>query len=482
MEENRKSIAANILYSGIKAFFTIIFPLLSFKYASNVLGVESLGKVNYASSINSLMVSISGLGISSYAVREFARVRNDKSLFERKASYMFTLNLITAFITYLIYFGIFLFIPNTELYWKLCVVLSTQIFFNAIGTEWVNIIYEDYLFITLRSIFVQISCFLGLICFVKSPNDYLAYVVIVSLSTVLPNVFNWFYCKKYCKLSLRFDKEILEYIKPILYLFSTNLAIYVFVNSDMILLGYFSGDYYTGLYSVATKVYFALKQMLQICIMVAIPRISYLLGQENGKIVNKLLNEIVNFIVVASIPIVVGLIILHKSIILLISDSSYLESGWAFIVLACTLFICSISFYYSNCIMIPYKLEKELLFSTIIGALFNIALNVFLIPKYNHIGAAFTTLIAEALVLICNIYIVKKHVKISIDFKNLIQITIATTAFAVFDIMAPRVNGFYTNLIVTISRSVLIYLFVLIVLKNRYILTGIESIKNRLKK
>ena len=55
----------------------IIFPLITFPYASNVLQVENLGKVNFASSVCGYFLLFAGLGISSYAVREGSRYVND---------------------------------------------------------------------------------------------------------------------------------------------------------------------------------------------------------------------------------------------------------------------------------------------------------------------------------------------------------------------------------------------------------------------
>lgn len=45
-------------------------PAHHIPYASNVLQVENLGKVNFASSVCGYFLLFAGLGISSYAVRE----------------------------------------------------------------------------------------------------------------------------------------------------------------------------------------------------------------------------------------------------------------------------------------------------------------------------------------------------------------------------------------------------------------------------
>ena len=47
----KKSLSLNAAMSAFKTLMNIIFPLITFPYASNVLQVENLGKVNFASSV-----------------------------------------------------------------------------------------------------------------------------------------------------------------------------------------------------------------------------------------------------------------------------------------------------------------------------------------------------------------------------------------------------------------------------------------------
>ena len=44
----KKSLSLNAAMSAFKTLMNIIFPLITFPYASNVLQVENLGKVNFS--------------------------------------------------------------------------------------------------------------------------------------------------------------------------------------------------------------------------------------------------------------------------------------------------------------------------------------------------------------------------------------------------------------------------------------------------
>jgi O-antigen/teichoic acid export membrane protein len=57
--------------------------------------------------------------------------------------------------------------------------------------------------------------------------------------------------------------------------------------------------------------------------------------------------------------------------------------------------------------LIPIAREKKYLYAVLAGAVVNVALNVFLIPRYGAIAAAFTTAISQAVVAFMNYYFVR---------------------------------------------------------------------------
>lgn len=76
--KKQKSLKKNAIYTFIKALMNIIFPIISFPYASRVLMPEGIGKVNFANSIIDYFIIIASIGITTYAVREASQIRDDK--------------------------------------------------------------------------------------------------------------------------------------------------------------------------------------------------------------------------------------------------------------------------------------------------------------------------------------------------------------------------------------------------------------------
>lgn len=110
-----KSLGLNAIFNGLQSMLNMLFPLITFPYISRVLSVDGVGKYNFASSINSYFLMIAALGISTFAVREGAKLRDDRKKISEFASKIFTVNLISTFISYFLLL-LLLLIPSLHRY------------------------------------------------------------------------------------------------------------------------------------------------------------------------------------------------------------------------------------------------------------------------------------------------------------------------------------------------------------------------------
>ena len=88
----QKSLKKNAIISLLKSGMNIIFPIISFPYASRILLPEGIGKVNFANSVIEYFIMISVLGINLYAAREAARVRDDKEKLNKLSKEILSIN------------------------------------------------------------------------------------------------------------------------------------------------------------------------------------------------------------------------------------------------------------------------------------------------------------------------------------------------------------------------------------------------------
>lgn len=349
----------NAFLNSFRSILNILFPLITFPYISRKLSVDGIGIYNFSNSIVSYFLLIAALGIGTYAVREGAKYRDNKEKITQFSSEVFTINIFSTLIAYILLFLCLIVIPKLHNYFWCILIFSLQIFFTTIGTEWIYQIYEDYTYITIRSIIFQIISIILLFIFVRNPQDYLNYAAITVFSAVGSNVLNFIHARKYCRIHIVFHFNWKKHIVPILILFAAGIANMIYVNSDITLLGLMKNNYVVGIYSVSSKVYSLIKTLISALLIVTIPRLALLFGSNRIKEYKNILFNLTNTLVVLALPVSIGLFMLAKEVVLIISGPNYLRAVDSLRILCFAYIFSILSWILSDCVLIPAKREKS---------------------------------------------------------------------------------------------------------------------------
>lgn len=476
----KKSVKLNVIFNIIRTSCNVIFPLITFPYISRVLQADNYGKVNYASSVVSYFALIAALGISNYAIREGAAFRNDRVRYNRFADQIFTINLITTVLAYIL-LGITVFLAKgLQDYTLLIAIQSASFLFTTLGVEWLYSTYEEYFYITIRSICVQIVSLIAMFLFVKTTEDYVIYAAITVFASAGAYIFNFIHSRKYIHLHIVKDANWKMHIKPMLIMFCNSLTITIYINSDTTILGVFMGDYSVGIYSVATRVYTIVKQLLNSITTVILPRCSALVGAGKIEEYNKLFEKTIKAMLTMVMPAMVGLFMLSDEVILLIAGKSYLPGSNALRILSLALGCAVIAYTLVQLVLLVWKKDKQYLRSTIISAAVNLILNFAAIPLWGWNGAALTTLIAEGIVLFSAVWYSKGLVKVKGLYKTVFSCILGCTGIVIVCILSKYVSIYILRVAISITVSIVVYGIIMIVTKNDVAMYAINIIKNRI--
>lgn len=478
-----KSIKINMILNGIKGLLGVIFPLITFPYISKILGTENIGKYNFTNSIISYFVLLAALGINTYAIREGARLRENKEKLNKFISEIFTINIISTIASYLLLFVLVLIVPKIKDYSALIWILSLQIIFKTIGIEWVYSIYEDYKYITIRSILFQLLSLILLFIFVHSEADLYIYSIITVISSVGSNILNLIHSRKYCKIGITKSINFKEHIKPILILFTTTITVTIYVNSDITILGFLTSDYNVGIYSISTKIYTIIKSLLSSIIVVSIPRFSALFAKKEKEELANLASDIYKTLLTLIIPTIIGIIALRREIILIISDTTYIEATTSLLLLSIAIFFSLGAYFWGQAMLVPLKQEKKVLKITIISAIANIVLNLLLIPIWKENAAALTTIIAEAIAFVYCKYETKKIVELDNFNKIFIKSILGCIPIIIISLIIKNyISNLFVSTIIIVILSVICYIIFEIILKNEIVLSYLKKVNEKFKK
>ncbi|MEK3885274.1 flippase [Paenibacillus sp. PL2-23] len=478
----KKSLGVNAILNIIKTTMGMLFPLITFPYISRTLLVENVGKVNYAISIMTYFSLIAALGIHIYAVREGSRLRGNKEALNKFVSEVYSINVLTSLFAYGLLTVLILFTDIFDGYHKLLWVLSLAIPLSLIGADWINSIFEDYLYITIRTIAFQIIALLMIFILVKDRNDYVLYSLCVVVSSAGAGVINYFYTKRYSSRVFIFNCNFKKHIVPILILFFTSVASTLYSTADITMLGVMINDYSVGIYSTASKIYTIFKQLLFAIVIVCLPRFSYMYMHETKEKYEKMTNDVYNIIIILAVPLMAGMFTLSTNIVNILAGPHYSDAILTLKIKCIAIFFAIIAYFFMQLVLLPANKESLILKATLLAASTNIIANFFFIPSLQENGAGITTVLSELMVCAIVVYYSRKIINIKNNYKSIWQTIVST----VFLILFLKILNYYIDsdvyvLIFSLLGGLIIYFISLLIFRNVYAIRCIQIIKYKFR-
>lgn len=467
MLKNNSIVRGNTFYSMIKSCSTVIFPLITFPYISRVLLTENVGKINFANSIVSYISLLASLGITTYAIRECSKVREDRNKLSKVASQIFSIDLVTTIFAYAILLVLLVLANPLYSYRRLIVILSTTILFTTLGTDWLNTSLEDFKYITIRTIIFQVLSLVLMFCFVRDQNDYIKYAYITVISGSGANIANIFYRKKYCIIRFTFRMNLRKHFSPILKLFAMMVSQQIFCNSDITILGLIYGDFEVGLYSTSVKIYNMVNSLISSITWVVMPELSYSFANRNYESINKMLRYALNFLLTLGVPCIIGLNLFAPELIEVVVGVEYIEAASSLKILSVSLAISLIWCFVMNIILLPSGRDGICLTACACSAVFNLITNLIFIPKFGMNAAAVTTTLSQLLGLLISVPFVDKEIRIY-ELKSLIVSPAlgGVMEIVLLIVVKELISNLFIRTIVGVLGSAILYIGVLILLKN----------------
>ncbi|MCQ2573070.1 MAG: glycosyltransferase [Treponema sp.] len=477
-----KSLKINALLNVIKTIMSLLYPLITFPYASRILLPDGIGKVNFTNSIAAYFSLIASLGIGTYGIREASKIRDNKTLLSQFSKELLTINLISTIIAYSLFLVTLLITPKLHDYTLLLFVSSISIPFSALGIEWLYGAIEEYGYITLRSIIFQILTLFFLFFFVKTKEDYILYCAMGVFSRVGSNICNLIHARKYIDLRTGLPLQLKKHIKPVFIFFGTNIAISVFTILDTSMLGFLRDDIQVGYYVAASKLTRMIRDLFPAVFTVLFARLS-ITGNKDMVYFKRLTEKTLRFILCFSLPVIAGLGILTKPIILLLSGTNYLEAVPVMYILLPLILFSSWGGFLGGSVLSSLGKEKTYLYCVLAGAGLNAIMNYFFINLWGAWGAGLSTILTEVFFAVIYSVLVRDLIDFKKVLSGIIKYSFATVLMA---FICLNVNKLFTSNIsklffVTLS-GIATYLIILLVMKDEILMSALRFIQSRFTK
>ncbi|MGC8885156.1 MAG: flippase [Candidatus Nanoarchaeia archaeon] len=453
-----RSILRNIIWLSFAQIIGYIFLFLYGVYAAKYLGAEGFGILSFAIAFGSIASIFIDFGFGTLSVREIARTK------EEAQKYVSNILMLKIFLTFLITSCIFVSFSALR-YPHLLVLLlvSTGIFLNNISFTFFNIFqaYEDLKYQAIGRILSSFILFLTVPLSIHFGFGLLGFAILYFSAQFIVFLYAlgvsiWKFVKPKLEFNIHFIRTMLKEAWP--FGIAGVLASICFW-TDSVMLAFFQGNVAVGLYNAAYRIIMVLLVLPGIFNTVLFPVMSRLYQHTNHKIA---IQYFLKGMLLLGLPIGVGITVLANKIMLFLFGTEYLPAATAL-----KLLVWSGTFIFLNQAYSAFFGSKnvQIIIAKIIGtgAIINVVLNLFLIPKYSYVGASITTIATEVLIFVMYAVIAERY-GYGLTKKEIIWAV--KTTFAAF-IMGLFLYFFINqNLLFLVLCSIIIYFGLLLLIKG----------------
>ncbi|WP_416327267.1 flippase [[Eubacterium] hominis] len=459
------NVKKNFLYNVIYQILSIILPLITVPYTSRVLGASNIGIFSYTYAIVFYFMTIAMLGITNYGSRSIAKSRDNSIELSKTFFSIYSIQILMSLLMLVIYC---FYISFGSTYKVISIIQILYLMSSMFDINWFFFGMEEFKLTVLRNASVKIISLILIILLVKTSEDINIYTLIMSGSTLLSQLILLPFLKnriKFCRISL---DDIKVHIKPCIILFFPVIAMSLYKLMDKIMLGYLANVTEVGFYEQAEKI---INMPLTIVVAlgtVTLPKISNMVANNEYSRINLYIKKSMSFVIFIASPIALGLISIADYLIPIILGDGFNKSIILIQILAFSILFSSIANIIRSEYLIPLEKDKEFIISVFLGALVNLIVNIFLIPKFQSIGACIGTLIAEFFVMFFQIMIVRKSIPIFSYINKAKKFFLNSLIMFLF---LKSIELFHISSNILLILEILLGCIVYVLLNYKYILT-----------
>lgn len=456
-----KTIAKNTILILISQIISYIFIFFTTIYSARYLGVENFGILSLSIAFTGILIIFADLGLSTLTIREVSR---DKSLGNKYLVNIALFKIVLAVITFIIAI-ITVNILSYSLLIQLAIYgMTISVIFNSFSVFISSIFqaHEKMEYLSIGTIISSILIFIGVLIAINLNLDVLNFVLIYIIANIIVLLFYLIILfKKFMSPSWDFEWNFLkDNLKMALPFGITGIFVMIYYYIDSIMLSVMAGNDAVGWYNAAYRITLVLLFIPSVFNISIFPAMSqfYLTSKKSLKFAYK---KYFKYMTIIGIPLGIGTTLLAEKIILIIFGAQYANSTLALQILVWSSIIIFIS---SPIARLLEASNKQSTIAKITGlcAVFNIILNLILIPEYSFIGASLVTVLTEIISLILGLKVVSRldYGLSQVESTNLLKILISSIIMGIFIILFRSLN-----IVFIITGGIIIYFIILYSLK-----------------
>ena len=473
-------VVKNLIFNSFSQLLSIIIPLITAPYLSRVLGAENIGIESYINAISQMFYTIGMLGLTNYATREIAYVRDSK--YERsKVFWEMMIDRVIVFGGSLAVFLVVGYFNEYRAFFIIQIVWLLGMFFDF---SWFFIGMEMFELTVFRNFVVRMLTIVSIFTLIKSKDDFMLYFILcavfqlIGTLSILPQLRP--YIQKVNFRELNWFRHFIPSIKVFLPQFASVLYLQV----DKVMIEAICNDTkQIAYYTQAEKLIKAPIALITAVSSVMMPRIANEFSKNNLEKIKEYLNLILRGLMIMAWPVAFGMAAIAEKMIPWYYGSEFEPSIYAMMILAPIIVAIAASSLSANQYFLATNQTRIMTISYSFSAVLNLIINALLIPGYGFVGAAIGTIAAEYSVFIIQYYVMHKQVPVISEMIYCLKYALYSGAMFIVVWMFGKYSGpSVMTTLIQMCIGVLIYVGFLLITKDNFFFMIFNNIIYRRRK
>lgn len=453
-------LVKNFFYNISYQILSLVLPLVTIPYISRVLGATGIGEYSFTYSNTQYFVLFGMLGISMYGSRTIAQSNTCKDAVSRSFWEVYFLQFLSCCIAYILF--MLLFGLHSPIYFAQSFFIVGSIF----DISWFFIGIEDFKKVVIRNTLVRLVGILLIFIFVKNESDIANYTYIMSLTTFVGQISMWINIRHFVIFRKLKVQQSFKHFKPTILLFLPQIASSVYILLDRSMLGVIHGDFDVGIYEQGQKIIRLAVAFITAISGVMMPRISNMIALKKIDEMKKIFETSSLLLWTISFGLTFGLLGISKDFVPWFFGDDYLPVVTVLIIGSWMIIPIAGANLFAIQYLIPINQQNKYTFSVIVSAIFNVILNIILIPRYSYIGATISTVLAEFTGVLIQIYFVRKEFSLKRIFAPIPKLLIAaSTMYLSINLISTYIPSKVFSTIIEVVIGGFIYIIMLFITK-----------------
>jgi len=403
---NTATIFKNVAALGFVQVTNYLLPLLTLPYIIQKVGIENFGKISIAQAIILYLVIIPDYGFNFTTTAEVVKSKNNINQLSGVVANTLVAKaflLIVAFVLLLVA-STFSFVRSEAslFFWGFSIVIG-QTFFPM----WFFQGIEKMKLIALLNLGSRILLTILIFFLIHEEGDYTRVLPIYGFSNLVGSIvaLTIVYFKFKLKLRLPNFDEIKDNLKNGFPIFISSLANNAFVNSGLIILGYFAGPTQSGYYAIVDKVALIFRQLIVIVGQALYPSLRRLKHDSEHEIYGTV-RDTFKPVLLAGVLSFILLLLIPKLIVFIFVGESITELEHLIRIIS-PLPIFLIGSMLLNQLLLVYDFRTESMKAYVFCAAVSICINIVLAYYWQSWGVAINVIASEILLIGLFFYFIK---------------------------------------------------------------------------